>query len=87
MDPTVGLDGRKISPSPPGFDPRAVQPVASRCIVYATPSVSEPPGPGVNYTGSREFLLELVTNLNESLYLSTCHTVHISVLILFMIMP
>jgi len=28
----------------------------------------------------------LVTNLNVILYLSTCHTVYISVLILFMIM-
>jgi hypothetical protein len=28
-----------------------------------------------------------VTNLNESLYLSTCHTVYISGLILFMIRP
>ena len=29
----------------------------------------------------------LITNLNVILYLSTCHTVYISVLILFMIMP
>ena len=29
----------------------------------------------------------LITNLNLILYLSTCHTVQISVLILFMIMP
>jgi len=55
-------------------------------------SVSQPPGcgpvpgPGINYTGPREILLELITNLNVILYLSTCHTVHISVLILFMIM-
>jgi hypothetical protein len=28
-----------------------------------------------------------ITNLNVILYLSTCHTVHVSVLILFMIMP
>ena len=28
----------------------------------------------------------MITNLNVILYLSTCHTVHISVLILFMIM-
>jgi len=27
--PRAGLDGQKISP-PPGFDPRTVQPVASR---------------------------------------------------------
>ena len=56
-------------------------------------SVSQPPGrgpvpgPGINYTGPREILLELITNLNVILYLSTCHTVHISVLILFMITP
>jgi hypothetical protein len=29
----------------------------------------------------------LITNLNVSLYLSTCHTVYVTVLILFMIMP
>ena len=29
----------------------------------------------------------LITNLNVILYLSTCHTVYISVLILFMIIP
>ena len=45
------------------------------------------PGPGINYTGPRESLLELITNLNVILYLSTCHTVYIIVLILFMIMP
>jgi len=32
-------------------------------------------------------LAQLITNLNVILYLSTCHTVYISVLILFMIMP
>ena len=37
--------------------------------------------------GRERFLLELITNLNVILYLSTCHTVHIFVLILFMIMP
>ena len=39
------------------------------------------------YQAAREILLELITNLNVILYLSTCHTVHIIVLILFMIMP
>ena len=29
----------------------------------------------------------LISNWNKILYLSTCHTVYISVLILFMIMP
>ena len=32
-------------------------------------------------------LVQLITNLNVILYLSTCHTVYIRVLILFMIMP
>jgi len=32
-------------------------------------------------------LVHLTTNLKVILYLSTCHTVYISVLILFMIMP
>jgi len=31
-------------------------------------------------------LVQLITNLNVIFYLSTCHTVYISVLILFMIM-
>ena len=34
------------------------------------------------HTGPREIVLELITNLNVILYLSTCHTVHISVLII-----
>ena len=56
-------------------------------------SVSQPPGRGplpgfgINYSGPREILLGLISNLNVILYLSTCHTVHIIVLILFMIMP
>jgi len=37
--------------------------------------------------GPRKILLELITNLNVILYLSTCHTVHIIELLLFMIMP
>jgi len=32
-------------------------------------------------------LVKLISNLNGILYLSTCHTVYISVLIFFMIMP
>jgi len=32
-------------------------------------------------------LVQLITNLNVILYLSTCHAVYISVIILFMIMP
>jgi len=56
-------------------------------------SVSQPPGrgsvpvPDIDYAQPREILLELMTNLNVILCLSTCHTLHISVLILFMIMP
>jgi len=63
----------------------------AQLLVYT--SVSQPPGrgpspgPGINYTGPREVLLELITNLNVILYLSTCHTVHTIVQILFMIMP
>ena len=41
---------------------------------------------GINYTGPRGILLELITNLNVILYLSTWHTVYIIVLVLFMIM-
>ena len=32
-------------------------------------------------------LVQLITNLNVILYLSTCHTIYVSVLTLFMIMP
>jgi len=32
-------------------------------------------------------LVQLIINLNVILYFSTCHTLYISVLILFMIMP
>ena len=35
MGPRTGLDGRKI-PAPPGFDPRTVQPSASRYTDSAT---------------------------------------------------
>ena len=38
-------------------------------------------GPGICYKIS---LLQLITNLNVILYLSTCHIVHISILILFL---
>jgi len=37
--------------------------------------------------GRERFSWNWLTNLNVILYLSTCHTVHIIVLILFMIMP
>jgi len=32
-------------------------------------------------------LIQLISNLNVILYLSTCHTIYLSVLIFFMIMP
>jgi len=32
-------------------------------------------------------LVQLITNLNVILYLSTCHTLYITVLLLFVIMP
>jgi len=54
-------------------------------VLYA--SVSQSPDPGMNCTGPRDILLELIINLNVILYLSASHTVHIIVLILFMIMP
>jgi len=57
-----------------------------QCFSTAGPQPTVP-GPGISYTRPQEILLELVTNLNVILYLSTCHTIHITVLILFMIMP
>ena len=43
LDGPQGRSGemRKISP-PPGFDPRNIQPVASRCADYAIPSLMLP---------------------------------------------
>jgi len=40
-------------------------------IVSQPPGRGPVPGPGINYTGPREILLELITNLNVILYLST----------------
>jgi hypothetical protein len=40
VGPRVGLNMCGKSCTPPGFDPRAVQPVASRYIDYATRPVS-----------------------------------------------
>ena len=37
VGPTAGLDWRGTF-SPPGFDPRTVQPIASSCIDYAVPT-------------------------------------------------
>jgi len=41
----------------------------------------------LQYATKFSFVQRLITNLNVILYLSTCHTVYIIVLILFMIMP
>ena len=46
------------------------------CSVSQLPGHGPVPGSGINYSGPREILLELITNLNVILYLSTCHTVH-----------
>ena len=40
MGPRGGLDGCVKSRPPPGFDPRAVQPVASRYTDYGIPAHS-----------------------------------------------
>jgi hypothetical protein len=38
MGPMAGLEGAEISP-PPEFDPRTVQPIASRYTGYAMPAI------------------------------------------------
>ena len=71
----------------PKASPKAISPhSAIQNSVSQPPGLGPIPGSGINYTGPREILLELITNLNVSLYLSPYHTLHISVLILFMIM-
>ena len=40
-----------------------------QCSVSELPGRDPVPGPGINYTGPREILLELITNLNMILYL------------------
>jgi hypothetical protein len=59
---------------------------AARCRALASiiPGRERPEETTICYKIS---LVQLITNLNVILYLSTCHIVHISVLILFMIMP
>jgi hypothetical protein len=41
VDPRAGLDGCGKSRPPPGFDPRTVQPVASRYTDWAIPAPSD----------------------------------------------
>ena len=55
-----------------------------RVLASIIPGHNRPEEPTVSYKIS---LIQLITNLNVILYLSSCHTVYISVLILFMIMP
>jgi len=55
-----------------------------RALVSITPGRERPEEITICYKIS---LVQLLTNLNIILYLSTRHTVYISVLILFMIMP
>jgi hypothetical protein len=40
VGPRTGLDGCEKPRSPPGFDPRIVQPVASRYTDYAIPALT-----------------------------------------------
>ena len=55
-----------------------------RALASITPGRERPEETTICYKIS---LVQLITNLKVSLYLSTRHTVYISVLILFMIMP
>ena len=55
-----------------------------RALASITPGHERPEEATICYKIS---LVQLITNLNVILYLSTCHTVYISVLILFMITP
>ena len=66
-----------IPPYPDGPYGKTVMPYSS---VSQPPGRGPVPGPGINYAGPREILLELITNLNVILYLSTRHTAHIIVL-------
>jgi len=58
--------------------------VRYRALASIIPGRDRPEESTVHYKIS---LVQLITNLNVILHLSTCHTVYISVLILFMIMP
>ena len=54
-----------------------------RALASIIPGRERPEKTTIRYKIS---LVQLMTNLNVILYLSTCHTVYISVLILFVIM-
>ena len=55
-----------------------------RALASIIPGRGRPEETTISYKIS---LVQLITNLNVILYLSTCHTVYITVLILFMIIP
>ena len=55
-----------------------------RALASIIPGRERPKETTISYKIS---FVQLITNLNLILYLSTCHTVYVSVLILFMIMP
>jgi len=55
-----------------------------RALASVIPDRERPEETTIRYKVS---LVQLITNLNVILYLSTCHTLYISVLIFFMIMP
>ena len=55
-----------------------------RALASIIPSRERPEETTISYKIS---LFQLITNLNIILYLSSYHTIYISVLILFMIMP
>jgi len=55
-----------------------------RALASIIPGRERPEETTICYKSS---FVHLITNLNVILYLSTCHDLYISVLILFMIMP
>ena len=54
-----------------------------RALASIIPGLESPEGTTICY---KIPLVQLISNLNVISYLSTCHTIYISVLILFMIM-
>ena len=65
------------------LNPRAA--ARYRALASIIPGHERPEETTIHYKIS--LVQRLITNLNIILYLSTCHTVYIRVLILFMIMP
>jgi len=77
------LDGGDIKNCSPVFLKRRTA-ARYRALASIIPGRERPEETTVCY---KILLVQLVTNLNVILYLSTCHTVYIIVLILFMIVP